>query len=283
MQFDIIHNRIGTNSEKWDSLQSLYGLQPSEAIPMWVADMDFQAPVAVTEAIRGMAEKGIYGYAREDDNYRQAICAWMLRRHKWQVQPNALFSVHGIVNAIALSIQAYTKPGDGIIIFSPVYHAFSRVIEASGRRLIESPLIIDETGKYRMDLEATSHRLTANERMVILCSPHNPGGRVWSREELEQLAEFSERRNLVIISDEIHHDLVYSDFTHLPFEKAVPSSKSYLITLTSTTKTFNIAGMHTGNVIISDEKLRAKFKKTLSALAISPSSFGVAMLSLIHI
>ena len=277
MQFDIIHNRIGTNSEKWDSLQSLYGLQPSEAIPMWVADMDFQAPEAVTKAIRGMAEKGIYGYAREDDNYRQAICGWMARRHKWQVQPNALFSVHGIVNAIALAIQAFSKSGDGIIIFSPVYHAFSRVIEASGRRLIESPLVIDETGKYRMDLEATSHRLTGNERMVILCSPHNPGGRVWSSEELEQLAEFSERHNLVIISDEIHHDLVYGDFTHLPFEKAVPSSQSYLITLTSTTKTFNIAGMHTGNVIISDEKLRVKFKKTLSALAISPSSFGVAM------
>ena len=107
MQFDIIHNRIGTNSEKWDSLQSLYGLQPSEAIPMWVADMDFQAPEAVTKAIRGMAEKGIYGYAREDDNYRQAICGWMARRHKWQVQPNALFSVHGIVTVSYTHLRAH--------------------------------------------------------------------------------------------------------------------------------------------------------------------------------
>ena len=277
MQFDKIHNRIGTNSEKWDSVKSLYGLSPDKAIPMWVADMDFQAPESVTNTIRDMAERGIYGYAREDDNYRQAICGWMERRHKWKVQPNSLFSVHGIVNAIAIAIQAYTKPRDSIIIFSPVYHAISRVVKASGRRLIESPLVKGPTGKYTIDLEATSNRLDGNETMLILCSPHNPGGRVWRQEELEQVALFAERHNLMIISDEIHHDLVYSDFTHIPFEKAVPSAQPFLVTLTSTTKTFNIAGMHTGNVIISDEKLRAKFKKVLLELAISPSSFGIEM------
>ena len=277
MQFDKIHNRIGTNSEKWDSLQSLYGLSPREAIPMWVADMDFEAPEAVTNCIREMAERGIYGYAREDDNYRQAICNWMQRRHQWQIQPNTVLSVHGIVNAIALAIQAYTKPKDGIIIFSPVYHAFARVINASGRSLVESPLVKDINGKYKMDMEATTDRLTGNEKMLILCSPHNPGGRVWSIKELEQVAEFAERHNLLVVSDEIHHDLVYDGYSHTPFEKAVPSARPYLMTLTSTTKTFNIAGMHTGNVIVSDEKLRSKFKKTLQALAISPSSFGIAM------
>ena len=277
MQFDKIHNRIGTNSEKWDSLQSLYGLSPREAIPMWVADMDFEAPEAVTNCIREMAERGIYGYAREDDNYRQAICNWMQRRHQWQIQPNTVLSVHGIVNAIALAIQAYTKPKDGIIIFSPVYHAFARVINASGRSLVESPLVKDINGKYKMDMEATTDRLTGNEKMLILCSPHNPGGRVWSIKELEQVAEFAERHNLLVVSDEIHHDLVYDGYVHTPFEKAVPSARPYLMTLTSTTKTFNIAGMHTGNVIVSDEKLRSKFKKTLQALAISPSSFGIAM------
>ena len=277
MQFDKLHNRIGTNSEKWDSLQSLYGLSPGEAIPMWVADMDFEAPEAVTNCIREMAERGIYGYAREDDNYRQAICNWMQRRHQWQIQPNTVLSVHGIVNAIALAIQAYTKPKDGIIIFSPVYHAFARVINASGRSLVESPLVKDINGKYKMDMEATTDRLTGNEKMLILCSPHNPGGRVWSINELEQVAEFAERHNLLVVSDEIHHDLVYDGYVHTPFEKAVPSARPYLMTLTSTTKTFNIAGMHTGNVIVSDEKLRSKFKKTLQALAISPSSFGIAM------
>ena len=277
MQFDKLHNRIGTNSEKWDSLQSLYGLSPREAIPMWVADMDFEAPEAVTNCIREMAERGIYGYAREDDNYRQAICNWMQRRHQWQIQPDTVLSVHGIVNAIALAIQAYTQPKDGIIIFSPVYHAFARVINASGRSLVESPLVKDINGKYKMDMEATTDRLTGNEKMLILCSPHNPGGRVWSIKELEQVAEFAERHNLLVVSDEIHHDLVYDGYVHTPFEKAVPSARPYLMTLTSTTKTFNIAGMHTGNVIVSDEKLRSKFKKTLQALAISPSSFGIAM------
>ena len=277
MQFDKIHNRIGTNSDKWDSLKSLYGLSPDEAIPMWVADMDFQAPEAVNIAMREMVDRGIYGYAREDDDYRAAICGWMERRHKWKVQPDSLFSVHGIVNAISLAIQAYTAPKDGIIIFSPVYHAFARVIKASGRRLIESPLVKGTSGKYKMDLEAISNSLNGNVRMVILCSPHNPGGRVWVRDELEELAAFAERHKLIIISDEIHHDLVYTGYSHIPFEKAVPSAQSYLITLTSTTKTFNIAGMHTGNVIISDEKLRIQFKKVLVELAISPSSFGVAM------
>ena len=277
MQFDKLHNRIGTNSEKWDSLQSLYGLSPTEAIPMWVADMDFEAPEAVTNCIREMAERGIYGYAREDDNYRQAICNWMQRRHQWQIQPDTVLSVHGIVNAIALAIQAYTQPRDGIIIFSPVYHAFSRVINSSGRSLVESPLVKDINGKYKMDMEATTDRLTGNEKMLILCSPHNPGGRVWSVKELEQVAEFAERHSLLVVSDEIHHDLVYDGYVHTPFEKAVPSARPYLMTLTSTTKTFNIAGMHTGNVIVSDEKLRSKFKKTLQALAISPSSFGIAM------
>ena len=279
MQFDKTHNRIGTNSEKWDSLQSLYGLSPREAIPMWVADMDFEAPVAVTNCIREMAERGIYGYAREDDNYRQAIVSWMQRRHQWKIQPDSVLSVHGIVNAIALAIQAYTQPGDGIILFSPVYHAFSRVINASGRNLVESPLVKDSIGKYKMDMEATANLLNGNEKMLILCSPHNPGGRVWSVKELEQVAEFAERYNLLVVSDEIHHDLVYDGHIHTPFEKAVSSARPYLLTLTSTTKTFNIAGMHTGNVIISDEMLRDKFKKTLQALAISPSSFGVAMTS----
>ena len=277
MQFDKTHNRIGTNSVKWDSLQSLFGLSPNEAIPMWVADMDFEAPEAVTNCILEMAEQGIYGYAREDDNYMQAICNWMQRRHQWKIQPDSVLSVHGIVNAIALAIQAYTQPGDGIILFSPVYHAFSRVIYASGRNLVESPLVKDSIGKYKMDMEATANLLNGNEKMIILCSPHNPGGRVWSVKELEQVAEFAERYNLLVVSDEIHHDLVYDGYIHTPFEKAVSSARPYLLTLTSTTKTFNIAGMHTGNVIISDEKLRDKFKKTLQALAISPSSFGVAM------
>ena len=277
MHFDKIHNRVGTNSDKWDSLPHLYGLSPDEAIPMWVADMDFEAPKAVTNCIRKIADQGIYGYSREDDKYRQAICSWMQRRHQWQIQPDSLLSAHGIVNAIALAIQAYTQAGEGVIIFSPVYHAFARVIEASGRSLVESPLVKDTKGKYKMDLEATAKLLKGNEKILILCSPHNPGGRVWNLKELELVAEFAERHNLLVISDEIHHDLVYDGYTHIPFEKAVPSARPYLVTLTSTTKTFNIAGMHNGNVIISDEKLRHQFKKILGALAITPSSFGVAM------
>ncbi len=277
MQFDKIHNRIGTNSVKWDSLPSAYGVLPDEAIPMWIADMEFQAPEAVIKCISQLAEHGIYGYSREDDEYRQAICGWMERRHQWHIHPESLSSTHGTVNSIALLIQAFTNPGDGVVIFTPVYHAFSRIIRASGRQIIESPLVKNASGKYQMDFEATAEYLTGNEKMLLLCSPHNPGGRVWSAKELEEAALFAQRHNLLIVSDEIHHDLVYSGYTHLPFEKAVPSAKPYLVTLTSASKTFNIPSMHTGNVIIQDTKLRKQFDDVLQALAISPNSFGVAM------
>ncbi|MEX5728395.1 cystathionine beta-lyase [Rhodovulum iodosum] len=276
MNFDEIIDRRGTHSQKWDMMESYYGVSPEDGIPMWVADMDFRPPQAVTDALAAMVDHGIYGYFGDDRAYKDAILWWMANRHGWQVDPDWIFTTHGLVNGTALCIEAYTEPGDGVVLFTPVYHAFARVIKAAGRRVVECPLAND-AGRYEMDFDAYDAQMTGDERMVILCSPHNPGGRVWTRAELEAVGEFARRHDLILVSDEIHHDLVYPGQSHIVMDKIDPSLRERLVLMSATTKTFNIAGAHLGNVIVPDAGLRARFAARMSALAISPNAFGVHM------
>ena len=189
-------------------------------------------------------------------------------------EPDWIFTTHGLVNGTALCVDAYTDPGDAVVLMTPVYHAFARVIRAAGREVRECPLKLVD-GRYEMDFDAWDGLMTGAEKMLVLCSPHNPGGRVWTRAELEATAAFAKRHGLVLVSDEIHHDIVMPGETHIPMAKAAPDLP--LVMMTATTKTFNIAGTHTGNVIISDPDLRARFATRMSALGISPNSFGIAM------
>lgn len=277
MDFDRLIDRRGTHSVKWDMLGPLYGLSPDDAVAMWVADMDFRAPACVTEALRGMADHGIYGYFGDDRAYRAAICEWMRTRHGWDIAPDWIATTHGLVNGTALCVDTWTGPGDGVVLFTPVYHAFAKVIRAAGRKVIECPLV-ERAGRYEMDFEAYDQLLEgAGARMAILCSPHNPGGRVWEVSELQALAAFCARHDLLLVSDEIHHDLVFPGETHHVMAHAVPEAAERLVTMTSTTKTFNIAGAHTGNVIIPDTALRAQFAGRLAGLGISANSFGLHM------
>jgi cysteine-S-conjugate beta-lyase len=197
----------------------------------------------------------------------------MANRHSWQIEPEWIFTAHGLVNGTALCVQAYTQPGEGVVLFTPVYHAFARVIRAAGRTVVEVPLV-ERDGRMTMDFPAT---LPAGTRMVILCSPHNPGGQVWTREELRAVAEFVRQHDLVLVSDEIHHDLVMPGHRHIAMPLAAPEAMDRLVMLTAATKTFNIAGVHTGNVIIADPALRARFAGTMAALGISGNSFGFEM------
>lgn len=274
MDFDTLIDRRGTHSMKWDMMQERYGVSPDTGIAMWVADMDFHPPEAVQDALRAAVDHGIYGYFGDDSAYRAAICWWMGHRHAWQVSPDQIFSTHGLVNAVGLSLQTWTAPGDGVILFTPVYHAFARTILAAGRRVVESPLV-ELDGQYQMDLDATAKLVDPTTRMVILCSPHNPGGRVWSADELRALAAFCARHDLLLVSDEIHHDLVMPGERHVPMPVAAPEHMERVVMLTSASKTFNIAGTHVGNVILPDARLRAQFERTLMALGISPNSFGL--------
>lgn len=273
MNFDEMIDRRGTHSMKWDMMKARYGVDPADGISMWVADMDFRPPACVQRAVEGMAAHGLYGYFGDDRPYLDAIGWWMQNRHGWTVDPAAVFTAHGLVNGTALCVHTWTQPGDGIVLFTPVYHAFAMVIRAAGRKVVEVPLV-EADGRLTMQFPDT---LPANTRMVILCSPHNPGGQVWTPEELRGVADFARRHNLILVSDEIHHDLVLPGHRHTPMPVAAPEVMDRLVMLTATTKTFNIAGAHIGNVIIPDPALRATFQPQMLANGISPNSFGMAM------
>ncbi|MDE0112292.1 MAG: pyridoxal phosphate-dependent aminotransferase [Albidovulum sp.] len=274
MDFDKVIERRGTHCMKWDMMEHMYGVPSDEGIAMWVADMDFLPPEAARSALQSLVGHGIYGYYGDDRDYRKAICWWMDSRHGWNVEPEWIHTVHGLVNGTALCIDAFSSPGDGIVLFTPVYHAFARVIRAAGRRIVECPLEI-RNERYAMNFANYDALMSGEERLAILCSPHNPGGTVWSRDELREVAEFCERHDLVLVSDEIHHDLVLPGRSHTPMPLAVPSIANRLVMMTATTKSFNIAGAHCGNVIIQDEALRKTFARKITALGISPNSFGM--------
>lgn len=276
--FDICIDRRGTHCVKWDRMEALFGVSPDDGIAMWVADMEFRAPRGVSESVAAMAEHGIFGYYGDDTAYRAAIAWWMATRHGWQVEPDWIFTTHGLVNGTALCIDAFTNPGDGVVLFTPVYHAFSRVIRAAERTLVELPMPQDDGGRYVLDIEAWDAQLSGDERMLIFCSPHNPGGRVWTREELEAVADFARRHDLILVCDEIHHDLVFPGHRHIPMA-TLGGIEDRLVMMTAASKTFNIAGAHVGNVIIPGEALRGRFARRMGALGISPNSFGLAMVT----
>ncbi|MGB3147558.1 MAG: MalY/PatB family protein [Paracoccaceae bacterium] len=276
MTFDTPINRVGTHCSKWDMMEANYGVSPDRGLAMWVADMDFAPPPAVQQALEAMTAHGVYGYFGDDRAYRAAICWWMANRHGWTVDPSWIFSTHGLVNGTGMCIDSFTRPGDGIILTTPVYHAFARTIKAAGRDVVECHLKVED-GLYQFDFDAWDAQMTGRERMMILCSPHNPGGRVWSAAELRKVADFCKRHDLILVSDEIHHDLVFAGHKHVPMAIAAPDIQDRLVMMTATTKTFNLAGGLTGNVIIADPDLRAKFAKRMMAMGISPNSFGMHM------
>ncbi len=274
--FDEIIDRRGTHCAKWDMMESLFGVPEADGIAMWVADMDFRPPVEVMEALGAEAEQGVPGYFGDDRAYRAAIQGWMKRRHGWEVDADWIGTAHGLVAGLALCLSAYTEKGDGVILFTPVYHAFARIIKANDRVVVEAPLVARE-GRYEMDLDALAARLTGREKMVVFCSPHNPGGRIWTPEETRALAEFCAAHDLLLVADEIHHDLILPGGRHVATPLAAPGHADRLIMLTAPSKTFNLAGGMTGNVIIEDAGLRERFHKAQAAAGASPNRFGMLM------
>jgi len=277
MSFDERIDRRGTHCVKWDMMEPLYGVSPQDGISMWVADMDFRPPDCVQNAVRDMSDHGVFGYFGDDSKYRAAIQWWMAERHGWELDPSHIFSTHGLVNGTSMCLDAFTKPGDGVVLFTPVYHAFAKVIRAAQRDLCELEMTLED-GRYSLDFDAFDAQMKGYEKMLVLCSPHNPCGRVWTRTELEGIAEFAKRHDLIIVSDEIHHDLTMPGQTHIPMT-AIEGIEDRLVMMTAATKTFNIAGSHIGNVIISDDALRARFAARMMALGMSPNSFGLFMVT----
>ena len=255
--FDKIVDRTGTESLKWVYPRKV--LKVEDAIPMWVADMDFEAPPAVVEAIRNRAAHGIYGYPLVPPSFWQAAIGWLGRRHGWEVRKDEMAMTPGIVPALNYAVRAFTKPGDGVIIQTPVYFPFYHAVENNGRRVVRNPLRFDGR-RYTMDLEDLERKLDEGGRMLILCSPHNPVGRVWTREELEAIGRLAVERDLLVVSDEIHHDLIFKGSRHVPFASLSPALAERTVTCIAPSKTFNIPGLSTAAIIASNPKLLEAFE-----------------------
>jgi len=274
--FDTVLDRRGTHSLKWDRCPVDFGLD--DVIPMWVADMDFAAPPAVVEAIARRAAHGAYGYASVPESMWASAIDWLRARHGWAVERSWLGRAPGVVPALNLCVRAFTEPGDGILVQTPVYYPFFHAVERNGRRLLRSPLAVDD-GRYRMDFSDLERRIDERTRLLILCSPHNPVGRVWTREELERLGEICVRRNLIVLSDEIHMDLVMPGHRHVPTASLSPALAERTVTLLAPSKTFNVASLNLSLVVSSNPDLLARYEAEFNAAGLTIASlFGTVAL-----
>lgn len=273
--FDEVIQRRGTHAMKWDQIAARSGIEAPDAIPMWVADMDFRAPPGVTAALREEIERGTHGYYADTGSWAEALCAWMARHHDVTFDPAWVSPTPGVVSGLGLILQAVSEPGDDIVLFPPVYHAFRRVIPANDRNILDAPLVMAE-GRYRMDLETLADKLTPRTKAVFFCSPHNPGGTIWTADEIKALAQFCERNDLLLVSDEIHCDLVFEQGAHQATFKVAPEIADRLITTVAATKTFNLAGAHVGACITSNTELKKRLDQRIAAAGLgSYNGFGM--------
>ena len=258
--FDEIIDRRHTDCVKYDGYQEIYGAD--DLLPLWVADMDFRTPDFVLEAMQKRLEHPVMGYFIHPEQYYSSIVNWMQRRHGWTIRPEWIEFAPGIVPGLAFLVQAFTQPGDKVIVQPPVYHPFYYVVEHQQRTIVRSPLL-KCADHYEMDFEDLERKLAAGARMMILCNPHNPVGRCWSCEELRRVATLCKQYQCLLVSDEIHSDLIMPGYKHIPTALASPETADNIITCMAPSKTFNIAGLSTSEIIISDRKLRRRFEQVV--------------------
>ncbi len=272
--FDELINRLGTNSNKYDNLEDLYGLSVSKTLSMWTADMDFEAPKCVFDALNELSKNRIFGYYGGQESYNEAVKRWYYNQHNWSFDTASISVVHGLCAGIGIALRAFSQENDGVIVFTPVYHSFINMIKQNNRKVIEQPMYIKDN-EYYIDFETLEKSITGNEKIMLFCSPHNPGGKVWSINELRNIARFCTKYDLILISDEIHNDLVFEQKQHVMFPIAAPEIIDRQVVLVSSSKTFNIAGGLMGNVIIEDARLRKKFQQAHKATGTMPNLFGM--------
>lgn len=261
--FDKIVDRRGTGALKFDVLKERYGR--ADLTPLWVADMDFETPSFITDALKQRLEHSLFGYTVEPDDYRPAIIDWIRYHHGWEVRPEWLSYIPGIVKGIGMVVNVFVKPDEKVIIQPPVYHPFRLTPQGNGREVVYNPLIENPDGTYSMDFDNLEKVADPSCRLLILSNPHNPGGIVWDRETLEKLARFCSSRGIIVISDEIHCDMALYGHKHIPFASVSQEAASCSITFSAPTKTFNIAGIVSSWCVVPDEKLRTRFFGWLKA------------------
>src|SRR3954452_4070296 len=273
--FDRVIDRRGTHASKWDMMAKLSGIAAADAIPMWVADMDFAAPPGVTEALTDVVTRAVHGYYADTGSWAISLAEWMMRRHGLSIDPAWVSPTPGVVSGLGLILQAVTEPGDEVVVFPPAYHAFRKIILANERHILDAQLALRQ-GRYEMNLDALASKLTPRTKIVFFCSPHNPGGTVWSAEEIRALATFCAERNLILVSDEIHCDLLLGGAKHTPTLSAAPEIADRLITCVAATKTFNLAGAHVGACFTSNAAYKRQIDARIMATGLgSYNSFGM--------
>ena len=271
--FDEVINRHNTASEKWDFLKERFGYE--DLLPLWVADMDFRSPKPVIDAIISRAMHGVYGYTCLTESYYESVIRWYKRRYKWEIRKEWIVYTPGVVPAINLAIRAFTNPGDKIIVQPPVYYPFYNSIESNGRRVLYNPLKLTNN-RYEMDFDDLEIKAKdSNARIMILCSPHNPVGRVWTKDELSILGDICIDNGVLVISDEIHSDITYPGIVHTNFASISDKFANNSITCTSVSKTFNLAGLQISNIIIPNKDIRQIFEvSTISTGISNPNAFA---------
>lgn len=270
--FDAIIERRQTGASKWDVLADRFGRE--DVLPMWVADMDFASPPCVKDALIRRVEHGVYGYAIHTKAYRQSIVDWMKNRHDWSIDGSWIAPAPGVVPSLTVIVQAFTERGEGVLIQPPVYHPFKRVIEAWGRRVVENPLI-ERNGRFEIDFDDLEEK-AKEAKVMFLCSPHNPVGRVWTEAELVRIGEICLRHHVLVVADEIHADLVFQPHRHIPFASLRNEFSVNAITCAAPSKTFNLAGLNTAYIIAEDATLRARYEAMSSQAAMGGLNvFGV--------
>lgn len=274
--FDVVLNRKNTTARKWDGMKEVFGTE--DLLPMWVADMDFQSPAPVIDAVVKRAQQGVYGYPLRTTSYFQAIIDWQKRRYGFSLDREWLICTPAVVTAISVAIQTFTNIGDEILIQTPVYPGFFGCINKNNRQLVENPLQYTN-GRYVMDFEDLESKINPKVKMIILCSPHNPVGRFWEEDELRRLGELCVSHNIIILADEMHGDLAFSGHRYIPMSSLSPEISKQTITFISPAKTFNLTGFYNSVTIIENLELREQFFKALDALELLAGNlFGIVSL-----
>ena len=268
MDFNKIVERRNTDCLKFDA--AVRRGYPADILPLWVADMDFPTAPPVLEALHQRTNHGVFGYTEADpDRFFSVLQGWFLAQHQWEIQKEWLLQTPGVVFALAMAVKAYTQPGDAVLIQQPVYYPFTEVILDNGRRRVSNDLVL-RGGRYEIDFADLEAKIVANHvKLFLLCSPHNPVGRVWTKEELERIAEICRKHDVIVVADEIHEDFVWSGHSHIPFASLGEEAANYSVTCTSPSKTFNLAGLQVSNIFIPSFELRRKLKHEINAAGYS--------------
>ena len=258
--FDEIVPREGTDCIKYDAREWIF--KTNDVLPLWVADMDFKTPDFIVDAIKKRAAHEIFGYTFKSDSYFNSIIGWMKRRHNWEIKKEWISFSPGVVAGLTLAIETFSKPGDEVVVQPPVYFPFFDCVKGTKRKMVENPLKL-ENGRYTFDFEDLKSKITANTKLLLLCNPQNPGGMVWTREELEELSQICLENNIMVISDEIHSDLIYNGNQHIPFATISEEAAKNCIVFMAPSKTFNVAGLSSSMAIIPNKTNFARYERAL--------------------